>query len=86
MHMLRLPEKKLSPGKTWVLMRYGPNFFELQLRYSAQVVDPNKEDRGYLYQIELDFDATSTADGLSKNQLSVQQNSRGKFISLVVPE
>jgi hypothetical protein len=72
--------------QTWVPIKPNAKFLELQLWDPTQVVDPNKEDRGYLYQIELDFDATSTADGLSKKQLSVQQNSRGNFISLVVPE
>ncbi len=67
-------------------MQYDPNFFELQLRHPVQAIDPNKEDRGYLYQIELDYEATSTSDGLSQNQLSIRKNSRGIFISLVVPE
>ncbi len=72
--------------QTWVPIARYASFLELQLWYPTQVVDPNKEDRGYLYQIELDMKATSTSDGLSQNQLSIQKNSRNNFISLVVPE
>ncbi|RRV07466.1 hypothetical protein EGJ27_12370 [Pseudomonas sp. v388] len=71
--------------QTWVPLEKQAGFVELQIWFPKDLVVPDSEDTGYLYQIESSRDAEITIDGLLPVQLEVKALPRTGSLKLEVP-
>lgn len=72
--------------QTWVPLRENTDFLEFQIWYPPLIVSGDSDDRGYLYQVELNTDGNTEADGLSKTNLQVKSSDRLNALVLVIKE
>jgi len=72
--------------ETWVPVSDSADFIELQIWYPPRVLNPGADDRGYLYQLELDIDGSMKTDGLGTPKLEVKQANRDNALVLVITD
>lgn len=72
--------------QTWVPVSESADFIELQIWYPSKVLNPGADDRGYLYQLELDAEGKTKTDGLSTSQLEVKKTNRNDALILAIAE
>ncbi|MDO7927226.1 hypothetical protein Q6A51_10585 [Pseudomonas sp. KFB-139] len=86
LHFPIMPENEDVVWQVWVPLDRSADYIELQIWYPSDVVSPGKEERGYLYQIELDKNGNGTADGLTTPHLLISAEHRSQSLTLATPE
>ncbi|MFJ2323336.1 toxin VasX [Pseudomonas sp. NPDC087817] len=72
--------------QTWIPLDKNSDYVEFQIWYPTLVVSGGQEDRGYLYQLELDPAGNTESDGLSKTSLQVKSKNREGALALAIQE
>ncbi|KPC33237.1 Membrane protein [Pseudomonas syringae pv. cilantro] len=72
--------------ETWVPLGKDATYLELQIWYPNALINPGEDDRGYLFQMELDTRGDTEIDGLAAVELEVKASSRMGAITLEVAE
>ncbi|MDO7928577.1 T6SS effector BTH_I2691 family protein [Pseudomonas sp. KFB-139] len=72
--------------QTWVPLREGATYIELQIWYPNSVSASGQKAQSYLYQIELSQEGDMAVDGSSLTLLEVNKQSRANALILVLPE
>ncbi|WP_230081052.1 MULTISPECIES: hypothetical protein [Pseudomonas syringae group] len=80
------PENEDVIWETWVPLKQDAYFLELQIWYPYNFINPGEEDRGYLFQMELDTQGSTSIDGLTATDLEVKSSSRAGFLTLEIAE
>ncbi|MBK5375819.1 hypothetical protein JFT81_14375 [Pseudomonas sp. TH43] len=80
------PENQDIVWQTWVPASENADFVEMQIWYPKQILKPGADDRGYLYQVEIDQNGVSKVDGLSTKTLEVKSSNRANSLILAVTE
>ncbi|RMO91782.1 putative Membrane protein, partial [Pseudomonas syringae pv. philadelphi] len=80
------PENEDVVWETWVPLKQDAYFLELQIWYPYNLINPDKEDRGYLFQMELGVQGSTSIDGLTATDLEVKSSSRDGFLTLEIAE
>lgn len=79
------PEQEDVVWQTWVPLEKEADFIELQIWYPRDVVTADIEDKGYLYQIEVNRHGETAIDGLLRVQLEVKALTRAWASKLELP-
>ncbi|RML48022.1 hypothetical protein ALQ95_04464 [Pseudomonas syringae pv. ribicola] len=80
------PENEDLIWETWVPLEKDATYIELQLWYPANLLNPGKDDRSYLFQMELGTRGDTAIDGLAAVELEVKASSRIGALTLEVAE
>ncbi|ATV17234.1 toxin VasX [Pseudomonas syringae] len=80
------PENEDLIWETWVPLDKDATYLELQLWYPANLLNPGKDDRSYLFQMELGTKGDTAIDGLAAVELEVKASSSIGALTLEVAE
>ncbi len=80
------PENEGLIWETWVPLDKDATYLELQIWYPANLLNPGKNERSYLFQMELGTTGYAAIDGLAAVELEVNASSRIGALTLEVAE
>ncbi|RMV01118.1 hypothetical protein ALP19_05122, partial [Pseudomonas syringae pv. tomato] len=80
------PENEDLIWETWVPLDKDATYLELQIWYPANLLNPDGDDRSYLFQMELGTKGDTAIDGLAAVELEVKASSRIGALTLEVAE
>ncbi|MEG5266230.1 hypothetical protein TRP66_18210, partial [Pseudomonas sp. JDS28PS106] len=72
--------------RTWVPLSDEADFIELQIWYPKHIVFPSPQDVGYLYQVKLNRQGETAAEGLLPLELEVKSLTRKNAEKLELPQ
>ncbi|SOQ08097.1 membrane protein [Pseudomonas syringae pv. persicae] len=80
------PENEDLIWETWVPLDNDATYIELQIWYPTNLLKTGKDDRSYLFQMELGTKGDTAIDGLAAVELEVKASSRVGALTLEVAE
>ncbi|RMO93314.1 putative Membrane protein, partial [Pseudomonas syringae pv. tagetis] len=80
------PENEDLIWETWVPLDKDATYLELQIWYPTSLLKTGKDDRSYLFQMELGTKGDTAIDGLAAVELEVKASSRVGALTLEVAE
>ncbi|WP_250548386.1 hypothetical protein [Pseudomonas congelans] len=81
---LMLPEDENLIWETWVPLDKDAIYIELQIWYPYSLMNAREDDKGYLFQMELNTKGDTAIDGLTAIELEVKKSSRTGTLTLEI--
>ncbi|MBI6739675.1 hypothetical protein [Pseudomonas syringae] len=80
------PEGEDVVWETWVPLENDATYLELQIWYPDSLIQPDQQDVGYLFQLELSSKGDTAVDGLANTELEIKTYSRISALTLEIAE
>ncbi|PHN44268.1 toxin VasX [Pseudomonas syringae] len=80
------PEGEDVVWETWVPLENDATYLELQIWYPDSLIQPDQQDVGYLFQMELSSKGDTAVDGLANTELEIKTYSRISALTLEIAE